>query len=156
MPSVEIRSGALAPLFERLAAEALARTTAGVVATANAVERQAKMNASNGRHPYRTATPSPGDPEGPAIISATLVDSIVHTQPVVGLLGVEVQVGMSPGHFPYYRPKGPPSSRYAYYLEVTGAGKSRHRFPFLVPALHMAGHIAVYTAFRQAFAGGWG
>jgi hypothetical protein len=145
----------MSEVMARLAAEGELKASVGLTAVALAVERQAKINASNGEHPYRTPTPSPGDPEGPARISGSLVRSITHSGVERTAIGWAVKVGMAPGLYPYYD-RRTSSSMYAYYLEVTGVGKSRKRFPFLVPALRMVGRVSVYTIYKEIMGAAWG
>lgn len=146
--------GTMSRLFTELAARSEATVPPALTAVALAVERQAKLNASNGEHPPRTPTPSSGDPAGPARISGSLVRAITHTPVQRTALGWEVKVGMAPGLYPYYN-RSTPSSLYAYYLEVTGVGKSRRTFPFLGPAFHMVARVSVYTIFAELYGVGW-
>lgn len=152
--AAELTPGMLADLFGKLALQGEERAVAALTATALAVERQAKINASNGEHAYRTRTPaSPG--QGPARISGSLVRAITQTEPRRTAYGWEVRVGMAPGLYPYYN-RRTSSSQYGYILEVLGAGKSGHKFPFMQPAFHMVITVSVYTIFGAALGIPWG
>ncbi len=147
----ELTPGLMAAIFEKLGVQAEVAATAALTPLALMVERQAKINASNGEHSPRTPTPSTGDPEGPARVSGTLVRAITHTQPARTATGWEVLVGMATGLYPYYD-RRTPANEYAYYLEVTGVGKDRKTYPFLEPALTFTTHVGVDIVFREAFA----
>lgn len=159
MPS-ELRPGLFTQIMARVVAEAHARNRPALAAVALAVEKQAKINASNGAHVYGTPTPARYG-EGPARISGTLVRSITHSPITAHALGLQTRVGVASGFYPKY-PPGPhtrghtsrtPSSVYGKYLEVTGV-RSGHKFPFLRPAFRIA-PFAVPTAFRVAYAVPW-
>ena len=146
---MELRAGVFSELFARLSVQAEALAPVALTTIGLAVERQAKINASNGEHPYRTPTPAqPGN--GPARISGQLVRAITHTEPARTATGWEVQVGMAAGLYPWYS-RRTPSSLYAYYLEVAGAGKSRTLYPFLGPAFQMQAKIGAYAVFDQIY-----
>jgi hypothetical protein len=120
---------------------------AGLIKTADAVAKQARTNASNGRHAWGTPTPAtPG--LGPAVISGTLRRSIIREAVKRSPAGWETKVGMRPGQFAEYNPRTP-SSKYALYLE-TGL-KNGSTYPFLEPASRMAG-IQAEVNYRTAFA----
>ena len=146
----ELVPGAFSELFARIGLQADAAAAAALTPIALMVERQAKVNASNGEHPYGTRTPSSGDPTGPARVSGTLVRSITHSEPQHNGTGWEVLVGMAAGLYPWYDRKTS-ASEYAYYLEVTGVRGGR-RYPFLEPALTYAVHVGIDVVFRQIFA----
>jgi hypothetical protein len=145
--------GAIEKLFARLSVEVQAKVPIALTAVGLTVERQAKINASNGEHPPRTPTPaSPG--EGPARVSGSLVRAITHTEPQHTGSGWMVQVGMAPGLYPYYN-RSTPSSEYAKYLEL-GMLRNGHAYPFLGPAVEMVGLVSTYTIFRELFGSGLG
>jgi len=143
----------ISEVLARIGVEAEARAAIALTPIALLVERQAKVNASNGEHAYGTRTPCRGDPAGPARISVTLVRSITHTEPRLSATGWEVLVGMDAGLYPWYSRRAP-ASKYAYYLEVTGVRNGR-RFPFLKPALDFAVHVGVYGVFVEVFGRPW-
>lgn len=149
---IEIRPGVLSEVFAQLGAQAEALTPLGLTPIALMVEKQAKINASNGEHKRGTPTPSPGDPTGPARVSGTLVRAITHTEPRPSADGWEALVGMAAGLYPDYN-RHTPSSYYAYCLEVLGVGDDRHRFPFLEPAFTYAVHVGVDVVYREIFKG---
>lgn len=153
MATAELTPGVITGILARLGVEAEARAAIALTPLALVVERQAKINASNGQHAYGTRTPSSGDPTGPARISGTLVRAITHSEPQNTGFGWEVLVGMAPGLYPFYN-RRTSASQYAYYLEVTGVRNGR-RFPFLEPALNFATHIAVHAVFEQVFGMPW-
>jgi hypothetical protein len=118
----------------------------GLIATADAMVKQARTNASNGRHPWGTPTPAtPGT--GPAVISGTLRRSIIREAVKRSPTGWETKVGMRPGQLAPYNSRTP-SSKYALYLE-TGL-RNGARYPFLEPASRMAG-IQAEVSFINAF-----
>ncbi|MDH6141162.1 hypothetical protein P3T35_003175 [Kitasatospora sp. GP30] len=119
----------------------------GLIGTADAMVKQAKTNASNGRHAWGTPTPaSPG--MGPAVISGTLRRSIVREAVKRSADGWETKVGMQPDQFPRYNPRTP-SSRYALYLE-TGL-RNGSKYPFLEPATRLL-PVQAEVNYRTAFA----
>ncbi|HEY0419978.1 MAG TPA: hypothetical protein VGC80_10715, partial [Acetobacteraceae bacterium] len=140
----------------RWGAESAVRARQGLAAVGLAIEKQAKINASNGSHRYWTPTPAtPG--LGPARISGTLVRSITHTNPMpTATFGWEMKIGLAAGMYPTYRGRGrtftskTPSSQYGKYLEEglpNGA-----RYPFLSTAASFGiGHVAAVVAFSAAF-----
>jgi hypothetical protein len=139
----ELSSGAFAELFATLATRVQVATPLALTPLALAVEREAKLNASNGEHARGTKTPaSPG--QGPARISGTLVRSITHSEPRPTGGGWEVKVGTAGGLYPPYS-RHTASSRYGRYLE-TGL-RNGSTYPFLHPALHK-----VVTDARELFA----
>lgn len=149
----ELAPGLLRAVFVKLAAEGEARGRIALAPVALAIEKQAKINASNGSHPYRTPTPSRGSPEGPAIISGTLVRSITHSPVVRTAGGWETKVGTAGGLYPWYSRKMP-SSKYAYILEVRGV-RGGGRFPFLQPAFKFVMRVSVHTIFREVYGATW-
>lgn len=152
--AVELRAGVFTTIFAKAAMQAQTRTGEGLAATAEAIARQARINASTGSHAYGTRTPAhPGG--GPATISRTLVNSIAFSPPMPQGVDWVCRVGARSGMYPPYSARWKsktPSSRYGYYLE-TGV---RHgvTYPWLRPATH----IAVVTApvlFQRVFALSW-
>ena len=148
----ELLPGVFTELFGELAGSIETRIPVALDTVARMVEDEAKKNASNGTHPYRTRTPaSPGS--GPAQISGTLVGSITHSTPEPGLTGGwSVKIGTQTGAYPPYRTKTP-SSMYGYYLEVPGAGRSRVRYPFLKPAFHKVAEAQARVVFMAVLGG---
>jgi len=152
----ELNPETIARAIEKIAAEAALRGKAAMTVVALAVEKQAKINASNGEHPRGTRTPaSPGS--GPARISGTLVRSITHTEATVfegG--GWEIRVGLAGGLYPTYggKQQRTASSKYGEYLEK-GMLRNGNAYPFLGPAVTFASKVVAYTAFKAAFSAGW-
>lgn len=129
---------------QRLGVKA-ART--GLIGTADAMVKQARTNASNGRHAWGTPTPaSPG--MGPAVISGTLRRSIIREAVKRSADGWETKVGLKADQLPPYNSRTP-SSRYGLYLE-TGL-RNGAKYPFLEPASRMAG-VQAEVNYRTAFA----
>lgn len=160
----ELRPGIFNAMMAQLTTQAMARGAAALETVALAIEKQAKINASNGQHPYGTRTPaSPGT--GPARISGTLVRSITHSPVERSERGWMTRVGLAGGLYPHYqygrrgnrrshgRRSETPSSRYGKYLE-TGL-RNGSTYPFLGPAVEFGRHIVAPVAFREAFAGPW-
>lgn len=140
--------GVLPALLTRIAARGELAGSAALEAVALAVEKQAKINASSGEHPYRTKTPAhPGS--GPARISGTLVRSITHTPVGLGLSGLETRVGVASGLFSPHNHKTD-SSKYGRYLE-TGMLRNGAAYPFLGPAFHMVSHVSVFSIFKAVY-----
>ncbi|AIG81249.1 Hypothetical protein AJAP_42390 (plasmid) [Amycolatopsis japonica] len=129
----ELAPGLLSATFARISAETGLRTRTALVPIADLIVKQARINASVGKHPYGTKTPAwPGT--GPAQISGTLYRSIVRTAVLPSGLGWEVKVGIAAGQYPSYgsRRSKTPSSKYGMYLE-TGL-RNGAKYPFLEPA----------------------
>lgn len=146
----ELRPGVMTAVFAKLSAEGLARTPLALAPLADAIVKQAKTNASNGRHPARTPTPArPG--EGPARISGTLVRSITRTNVTRTGAGAEVRVGTAPGSVP---PGGrTSSSKYGSYLEK--GLKNGAKYPFLSTAFNFGVKVAAPALFNKAYGSGW-
>ncbi|MFD1145979.1 hypothetical protein [Saccharothrix hoggarensis] len=155
--SVELTPARMRRLFDHLGATAVKRSEQTLVALADLVVNQARINASSGRHPYGTPTPArPGS--GPAIISQTLVNSIVRTKVrVTGAAGQEILVGIAPNRYPVYngRVHKVASSRYGLALETTVGGR-RGLYPFLGPAARFVVTIPAVHVYRRILgAGDW-
>ena len=121
---------------------------------ADAIVRQAKINASNGSHKWGTKTPaSPGT--GPAKISSTLNRSIDRSVVTRQSFGWFCQVGMRAGTYPGY-PGGwrKPASKYAYILEVTGC-RNGARYPFLYYAFEWGANTQADIIYRQMYGSNW-
>jgi hypothetical protein len=130
----ELLPGVLEAVFTRIVTEAQGRSRAALSPIAALIERQAKINASTGKHGYGTKTPAwPGT--GPAQISGTLVASIDHSPIILGALGWETKVGTAANKFPTYgsRTSKTSSSKYGLILEKTGL-RNGSKYPFLEPA----------------------
>lgn len=140
----ELTPGVFTELMAKLALEVAHKSREVLEPMALVIERQAKINASSGQHAPRTKTPaSPGS--GPARVSGTLVNSITHSEALPSALGGwSMKVGVVGGLYPYYN-KHTSAGKYAYYLEVTGAGRSHVKYPFLAPAAHFAKSIALFS-----------
>lgn len=145
----ELVPGVMRDLFARLAGQADAAGAAVLEPLAVAIERQAKINASVGQHRYGTKTPArPG--AGPARISGTLVQSITYSHPERTAGGWECKVGTADGLYPPYNHRTP-ANRYGYYLEVSGAGRSRVKYPFLKPAAETVRDTEAHAIIAEAF-----
>jgi hypothetical protein len=146
--AVRVRPGVFSEVFAGIDAQAKIKGSRLLTMLALAVEKQAKINASVGSHPYGTPTPaSPGT--GPAVISGTLRRALTH-EPVRTLgpghwrTRVGTGVGFSP---PYGGRKRAPANLYGYYLE-TGL-RNGATFPFLKPAfdhVRTTGARVIYEA----------
>lgn len=151
--ATELRHGTFARIFLKMDAEVKVRARKALTELALAVERQAKINARNGAHKYRTPTPArPG--EGPARISGALGRAITHT-PVKYVGGdFECKVGMAVGTYPPYN-KRTPSNKYAYYLENGLLNNSSNKYPFLKPAYDFATKVPAVLIYNEAFGSDW-
>lgn len=149
----ELRPGIFTMGFARLDAEGMIRGRLGLEELAKAVEKQARSNASNGRHKRGTPTPArPG--EGPAQISGTLRRSMDHSPIAKDATGWMTKVGPKVGQFSDYN-TGTPADRYGYYLE-TGL-KNGTKYPFLKSAAEQVGRAEAPRLFNKAYGeGGWG
>jgi hypothetical protein len=147
----ELNPETIARVMAKVVAEAGVRAKAAMTTTALAIERQAKVNASNGQHKRGTRTPArPGS--GPARISGTLVRSITHSEIMVISGGWQMRVGLAGGLYPSYGRTA--SSKYGEYLE-TGKTRNGKAFPFLKPAVTFGTKIVVHSAFKIAFSAPW-
>lgn len=147
---VELRPGVFTAGFARLTAEGEIKGRLGLEELAHAVEKQAKTNASNGRHAYGTPTPArPG--EGPARITGALVASVGHSPIVKDPTGWSTKVG--PRADAEARRGTTPPHKYGYYLE-TGL-KDGRRYPWLKPAAEFATKISAVTIFTAKYGIGW-
>lgn len=144
----EFTAAALNRVLAHISQQGRAASRTGLIGLADAVVKQAKLNASSGRHAYGTPTPArPGT--GPAVISGTLRNSIDRTAVTLNAAGWEAKVGLVPGRTPPYRKgRGTTSSKYGLFLE-TGL-RNGATYPFLEPATRMA-HIQAPVAFKRAF-----
>ncbi|MEV6674570.1 hypothetical protein [Streptomyces sp. NPDC051162] len=148
----ELRPGMFARLFTEIDRDAQLKAHTVISRLAGAVERQAKINASNGAHPYGTPTPArPGT--GPAVISGTLRRSLTHTRPVWTGGGWESKVGTTSGRTPPYGRGRTASSRYGLYLE-TGL-RNEVVYPFLGPAFRFGITHVAPQLYRSVFGSGW-
>lgn len=146
----ELKPGEFTAIFAKLSEEGRIRGRIALEPLAKAVVKQAKINASNGRHKYGTPTPArPG--EGPARISGTLRNSITYSPIVQVGTGWETKVGTGVGFTPPYGRT--PANKYGLYLE-TGL-KNGSTYPFLAPAFHFAVKFAAPAIYRAAYGTGW-
>ena len=144
----ELQPGAMTRVMLELAAVTDIKLQAALTAVAEAVRKQAVINASTGAHPYGTPTPArPGT--GPARISGTLVRSIAQSDLKRTPTGWEIRVGLLHGLYPTYRghrgafTSKTPSHEYGGYLEP--------RFPWLLPAFHHGVHIVTPVVMAKLF-----
>ncbi|MCC9307679.1 hypothetical protein LN042_11290 [Kitasatospora sp. RB6PN24] len=143
----EFSAAALREALLRVQRQGVTAARAGLIGAADAMVKQAKTNASNGRHPRGTPTPaSPG--MGPAVISGTLRRSIIREAVKRNPTGWETKVGLKPDQLPPYNSRTP-SSRYGLYLE-TGL-KNGAKYPFLEPASRLL-RVQAEVNFVKAFA----
>lgn len=149
----ELRPGVFTAGFAKLAVEGDARTRLALEPLALAVERQARINASVGRHRYGTKTPAhPG--AGPAVISGTLKKSIGHTPIEKYGFGWITKVGPTLGFTPPYGTRPTPADKYGYYLE-TGL-RNGATYPWLKPAAEFACRISAVTIYNRLYGSAWG
>jgi hypothetical protein len=148
----ELKPGAFLKLFAELDAEATRRSVKTLTELALTVEKQAKINASNGAHKYGTPTPArPG--EGPAVISGNLRRAITHTSVRTTATGFEVMVGTAVG-FPSTYGSKTPAGKYGYYLEVKGLVNGA-KYPFLQPAFKFTMGVPAQLIYAKNFGTGW-
>ncbi|MBX7464975.1 hypothetical protein [Streptomyces sp. NPDC057910] len=149
----ELRPGIFTALFSEIAAAGQIKARTALEHIADAVERQAKINAGSGSHPYGTPTPaSPGS--GPAVVSGTLRRSITRGPIVFTGGGWETKVGTAGGQFPPYGGSRTPSSRYGMYLEM-GMLRNGAAYPFLAPAAKFARTVVAPQVYATVFRSGW-
>lgn len=143
-----LEPGVPTAMFGKLDAEFRLRGRIALTEVADAIKRQAKINASSGKHAFGTPTPAtPGT--GPAIISRTLVNSLDRTAVTHQVFGYLCQIGTAANRTPSYPVgrKEKTSSKYGYILEVIGC-RNGALYPFLYPAAKFAfDHVApiIYT-----------
>lgn len=152
--ATELKPGVMTAVFSRLAVEGNTRTRVALGPLALLIEKQAKINASSGSHPYGTPTPaSPG--AGPAIISGTLRRSITHS-PIRAIAdGWETRVGTGIGSFPPYGGANrQPANKYGYYLEIEGL-RNGDKYPFLIPAFQFAMGVPAMLIYNEVYGRTW-
>lgn len=148
----ELRPGVFTELFAEIVKAGEEKTRIVLTRLAGAVEKQAKINASNGSHRYGTPTPaSPGT--GPAVISGTLRRSLTHTPIVRTGGGFETRVGTAAGPTSPYGSRTP-ASKYGMYLE-RGMLRNGAAYPFLLPAHRFAVRVVAPQLYQQVFRPGW-
>lgn len=146
----ELRPGAFTRIFTEINREGQAKTRTVLTQLANAIERQAKVNATVGAHKRGTPTPArPGT--GPAVISGTLRRSLTHSPVVFNGSGWETKVGTATGFTPPYGRS--PSNKYGLYLE-TGL-KNGSTYPFLLPAYRFGITHVAPQLYERVFRPGW-
>lgn len=147
----ELRPGVFTRVFTEINREGQAKAHTVLSQLANAIERQAKINASVGAHKRGTPTPaSPGT--GPAVISGTLRRSITHTPVVWAGGGWETKVGTATGFTPPYGRT--PANRYGLILEKEGL-RNGATYPFLLPAYRFGIVHVAPALFQKVFRPGW-
>lgn len=147
--SGEFSAAALRRVLAQVNSAGVRASRRGLADLGDAMAKQARTNASTGRHAYGTPTPArPGT--GPAVISGTLKKSIIRTAVVRNPAGWQAKVGLRPGSPPSYRKNGGwGPSKYGHALE-TGL-KNGARYPFLTPATRMAA-LQAAVVFGRTFA----
>jgi hypothetical protein len=150
----ELKPGDFVKLCSEIAAESRLRSVRALTEIGLNIEKQAKLNASNGSHKLGTRTPAMAG-EGPAVISGNLRRAITHT-PVrtVGADTLEMLVGTARG-FPAPYGQRVPANVYGFYLEVTGVGPARVTFPFLQPAFKFTMGVPAKLIYAKNFGYGW-
>lgn len=141
-------------MFGLFNAEAQLRGRIALTPLADAIVKQAKINANNGTHAWGTKTPArPGT--GPARISSTLYSSIDRSLVSREAFGWFVQVGMRAGTYPGY-PGGwrKPASKYASILELTGC-RNGARYPFLYSAFEWGATTQADILYTAAYGANW-
>lgn len=139
-------------MFGLFNAEAQLRGRIALAPLADAIVRQAKINANNGTHLWGTKTPAtPGT--GPAKISSTLYKSIDRSTVTREPFGWFCQVGMAAGSTPPYRSKKT-SSQYARILELTGC-RNGARYPFLYSAFEWGANTQADILYTAAYGANW-
>ncbi len=156
----ELKPGVGRVLFARLAQEQQKRTRMALVALAQVIERQAKINLTGYTHKYGTPTPAPPG-TAPALISVNLRRSITHTPVARVSYGWMVRIGTATGFYPTYTTKtggavkGKTAAHvYGYILEVEGT-RAGNTFPFLKPAFEFGVRIAAPVIFHEKYGTGW-
>lgn len=149
----ELRPGIFAALFSEINVAAQAKARIALGRLADAVERQAKINASSGSHPYGTPTPASRG-SGPAVISGTLRRSIGRSPIVFTGGGWETKVGTGAGQFPPYGRGRTPSSKYGLYLEK-GMLRNGATYPFLSPAVRFVRTVVAPQVYQEVFRPAW-
>ena len=153
--ATELRPGTFTKIVVELDKEGRARSKVALRELSLVVEKQAKINASSGAHPYGTKTPAfPGT--GPAVISGTLRRAITHTPVKIVGGAFECKVGMAPGFYPPYGRRHfnrTPASKYAEYLEK--GLKNGTKYPFLLPAYKFAMRVPAQMIYNKAFGSAW-
>lgn len=146
----ELRPGMFTRLFTEINRDAQLKSRTVITRLAQAIERQAKVNASAGAHKRGTPTPArPG--AGPAVISGTLRRSLTHSPVLFTGGGWETKVGTGVGFTPSYGRT--PANKYGFYLE-TGL-KNGATYPFLKPAFDFGVRIVAPQLYQAVFRPGW-
>ena len=115
------------------------------------VEKEAKLNASEGAH--KRGTPSPAVPgHGPAVISGDLRRSITHTRVTKTRMWSKVGPAETPHSTYGYNTSGITSGKLGRILELDGIRANGAIYPFLVPALETVAP-STYKLFREGFSG---
>lgn len=147
---MELRAGVFTKLFTEIAAEGQLRSRTFLTQLANAIERQAKVNASSGSH--KRGTPTPAQPgSGPAVVSGTLRRSITHSPITLTAGGWETKVGTAAGISPPYGRT--PASKYGLALE--NGLRNGNVFPFLRPAYRFGITVVAPQLYATIYRTGW-
>jgi hypothetical protein len=149
--ATELRPGVLEMVFSKVAAESGRRSRAALEPVANAIVKQARINAGNGRHARGTPTPAhPGN--GPAMISGTLRASLDRSIVKRIPTGWECLIGTAVGRrAPYSKTN---ASLVGWYLEAKGL-RNGAKFPFLRPAGLFVGTIAAPQIYKAMYGEAW-
>ena len=147
-----LEPGVPTAMFTRLNAEGALRGRIALTELADAIKKQARINANNGNHVLGTKTPAtPGT--GPARISRTLSGGIDRSNVTRQPFGWLCQVGTVVGLRPTYSNKN--SSKYGYILEVTGC-RDGSKYPFLYPAFTYGANTMAKIIFDAKYGtSGW-
>lgn len=147
----ELRPGVFTRIFAEIEREGQLKARTFLSQLANAIERQAKVNASVGAHQRGTPTPArPGT--GPSVISGTLRRSITHTPVIFVGSAWETKVGTATGFTPPYGRT--PANRYGLILEKEGL-RNGATYPFLVPAYRFGITHVAPVLYQRVFRPGW-
>ncbi|MCT9092840.1 hypothetical protein N4G70_28805 [Streptomyces sp. ASQP_92] len=147
---MELRPGIFRVLFAEIATDGQLKSRTVLTQLANAIERQAKVNASSGAHKRGTPTPARSG-SGPAVVSGTLRRSITHSPIVSYGAGWETKVGTGAGIMPPYGRS--PASVYGLALE-TGL-RNGAVYPFLGPAYRFGITIVAPQLYMSVYRARW-
>jgi len=150
-----LEPGVPTAMFAKFDANMVIANRIALSGVADAIVKQARINASNGSHAYGTPTPASAG-TGPAKISGTLYKSIDRSSITREPFGWYCRVGMNAGFVPWYAaswtsPKT--SSQYARILEIEGC-RNGATYPFLYSAAEFVFEIAAYSIYDRIYGSG--
>lgn len=148
-----LEPGVPTAMFGRFDAEVQLRGRIALTPLADAIKKQAKINASNGSHIYGTKTPAtPGT--GPARISSALYKSIDRSLVTRESFGWFCQVGTAAGVYPSSYKSKKASSQYGRILELTGC-RNGALYPFLYYAFEWGVTTQADILYTAAYGSNW-